>query len=86
MSLPIPTPRFEAPSYQTSQTQSRRKRVARAIFAVDLVILLAPPVHWLFAKGGNTSSLWYFLAANALVTLSLFALWLTARTDGDEKE
>ncbi len=48
---------------------------------VDILLLLAPPVHWLFSDGQAT--IWYFLVANALVTLSLFGLWMTR--DADEE-
>jgi len=48
---------------------------------IDILLLLAPPVHWLFADGQST--IWYFLVANALVTLSLFALWFTRDTDDE---
>lgn len=46
---------------------------------IDILLLLAPPVHWLFSDGHST--IWYFLVANALVTVSLFGLWMTRDTD-----
>ncbi len=49
---------------------------------VDILLLLAPPVHWLFSDGQST--IWYFLVANALVTLSLLGLWMMR--DADEEE
>ncbi len=58
----------------------RRSRLRRAIFVADLLILLAPPVHWLFS---GQSAFWYFLVANALVTLSLFALWAKSSDEGE---
>ncbi|MEV7607705.1 hypothetical protein AB0N65_19915 [Paenarthrobacter sp. NPDC089322] len=59
----------------------RRSNIRRAIFAFDLVILLAPPIHWFFSSGSGVMSVWYFLGSNALVTLSLFALWMTGSKD-----
>lgn len=49
---------------------------------IDILLLLAPPVHWLFSHG--QSSVWYFLVANAVVTLSLFGLWMTRDIDEEE--
>ncbi|MCZ9884485.1 hypothetical protein [Arthrobacter sp. B2a2-09] len=63
-------------------TSDRRSEVRRTIFVIDLLLLLAPPVHWLFSNG--QSSVWYFLVANALVTLSLFALWKASGNEGEE--
>jgi|GEM_PF-2086213 len=76
MSLPAPAPDYLNPS---GPQRSGRTRLRRAIFAADLIILLAPPVHWLFS---GQSAFWYFLVANALVTLSLFALWATSSEEG----
>ncbi|MFC8039865.1 hypothetical protein ACFUOZ_10975 [Paenarthrobacter sp. NPDC057355] len=61
----------------------RRRYIRRAIFAFDLLILLAPPIHWFFGNGG-AMSVWYFLGANALVTLSLFALWMTSNKEEED--
>lgn len=63
-------------------TSDSRSHVRRTIFVVDFLLLLAPPVHWLFSDG--QSSVWYFLVANALVTLSLFALWKASGNEGGE--
>ncbi|WP_120522396.1 hypothetical protein [Arthrobacter celericrescens] len=78
MSLSAPTPDYLNPSGRKSNPE-RRARLRRAIFAFDVLILLAPPMHWFFS--GGQSAFWYFLASNALVTLSLFALWKTIGTD-----
>jgi hypothetical protein len=64
---------------QAVLTSDRRSHVRRTIFVVDILLLLAPPVHWLFSNGQST--IWYFLVANALVTVSLFGLWITRDTD-----
>ncbi|MEV4954416.1 MULTISPECIES: hypothetical protein [Paenarthrobacter] len=64
---------------QAVLTSDRRSTIRRTIFVIDILLLLAPPVHWLFGDGQST--IWYFLVANALVTLSLFALWFTRDTD-----
>ena len=77
MSLSAPAPDYLNPPGRKS---SGRARLRRAIFAADLVILLAPPIHWLFS---GQSAFWYFLVANALVTLSLFALWATNSDEED---
>ncbi|MCW3767361.1 MULTISPECIES: hypothetical protein [Paenarthrobacter] len=66
---------------QVMLSSDRRSHIRRAIFAIDLLVLLAPPVHWFFSDGRNAMSVWYFLGANALVTLSLFALWMTSNKD-----
>lgn len=65
----------------TALASHRRSRLRRTIFVIDILLLLAPPVHWLFSAGPSVSALWYFLGANGLVTLSLFALWLTRPED-----
>ncbi|MFK0039795.1 hypothetical protein ACIQTW_08120 [Paenarthrobacter sp. NPDC090517] len=62
-------------------TSDRRSTIRRTVFVIDILLLLAPPVHWLFADGQST--IWYFLVANALVTLSLFALWFTREIDDE---
>jgi hypothetical protein len=59
----------------------RRRSARRLIFVADLVLLLFPPIYWLFSSGPG--SLWYFLTANLLVALSLFGLW--ALNDRDEE-
>lgn len=80
MSLSAPAPDSLNPAGRKSSPESRA-RLRRAIFAADLIILLAPPVHWLFS--GGQSAFWYFVAANALVTLSLFALWASSSDEGE---
>ncbi|MFE4194855.1 hypothetical protein ACFRJ9_03235 [Paenarthrobacter sp. NPDC056912] len=67
---------------QAVLTSDRRSNIRRTIFVIDILLLLAPPVHWLFSEGQST--IWYFLVANALVTLSLFGLWMTRDTDEEE--
>ncbi|MGO4145123.1 hypothetical protein AB4Y77_08570 [Paenarthrobacter sp. YAF11_1] len=67
---------------QAVLTSDRRSHIRRTIFVVDILLLLAPPVHWLFSDGQST--IWYFLVANALVTLSLLGLWMMR--DADEEE
>lgn len=74
LSVPVPAPK-------NSRAQQRRSQLRRMIFVIDLLLLLAPPMHWIFS-GGHTA-FWYFLVANALVTLSLFALWAV---NGKEEE
>lgn len=74
LSVPVPAPK-------NSRAQQRRSQLRRVIFVIDLLLLLAPPMHWIFS-GGHTA-FWYFLVANALVTLSLFALWAVS---GKEEE
>lgn len=57
-----------------------RGRARVVILVVDFVLVLFPPLQWAIAPG--PASLWYYLGANALVVVSLFALWgLRDRTD-----
>ncbi|HKT56900.1 MAG TPA: hypothetical protein VJR25_09015 [Microbacterium sp.] len=59
-----------------------RGRARVVILVVDFVLVLFPPLQWAIAPG--PASLWYYLGANALVVVSLFALWgLRDRTDAD---
>ncbi len=60
----------------------RWRTARRLVLVVDLVLLLFPPIHWLVGDGPE--SLWYFLAANAVVTASLSVLWLLRDRADDE--
>ena len=61
---------------------TKRGRARVVILVVDFVLVLFPPLQWAIAPG--PASLWYYLGANALVVVSLFALWgLRDRTDAD---
>ncbi|WP_156993082.1 hypothetical protein [Pseudonocardia acaciae] len=55
----------------------------RLVLAVDALLLLAPPVHWIVSGAG---AFWYFVIANLLVTLSLFVLWALRDRDGGEEQ
>ncbi|AHK31920.1 hypothetical protein OPAG_05243 [Rhodococcus opacus PD630] len=44
------------------------------LLALDFVIGLAPPLHWLAGNGTAVASIGYFLAAGVFITLSLFVM------------
>ncbi|KHK95665.1 hypothetical protein LK09_18500 [Microbacterium mangrovi] len=50
-----------------------RSRARVVILVVDFVLVLFPPLQWAIAPG--PASLWYYVLACTLVTLSLFVLW-----------
>lgn len=55
----------------TDPRTDRRTLAIRALAVVDFLLLLLPPVHWMFASGSATASLAYFLGSGAFVVLSL---------------
>ncbi|MFC9839987.1 hypothetical protein ACFVKB_40355 [Rhodococcus sp. NPDC127530] len=60
----------------SARPSARRSRSALilGLLALDFVIGLAPPLHWLAGNGTAVVSIGYFLAAGVFITLSLFVM------------
>lgn len=65
-----------------TQVASGRPMV-RTLIVLNAVIVLFPPLHWWVGSPGSYASLVYFIAATVLLLVSLVAIYMMVRTDGD---
>ena len=60
---------------------NRSRRDFRALLIINLVLLLFPPVVWLFANGNAVTAIGYFVVTGVIAVASLAYMARTA-TEG----
>ncbi|MEU3847427.1 hypothetical protein AB0E44_10595 [Micrococcus terreus] len=59
------------PSHLSRGRRDRRAFWVRLIVIIDIVAVLAPPLHWMFGNGNPGLALGYLIGVALMVTLSL---------------
>lgn len=58
----------------SANQKDSRRGIAAIILGIDALLILFPPLHWIFGNGSPVSALGYVIGSSILILASLYVL------------